>query len=350
MTWTREAHNFAYMLGVIVIFGFLLRNVWLTLFLIFCVFSYTYYGFNIGKVYLSNIFYGCVLYYLTKLSFKRKNVDTFITAFMWIIAINCIYMVLQICNLDFIYEAKPWNESGGFGLINWQTPGFLGHKAFMGVIMALAVPVFASRVTKHSYLIAGLLFVPIYLSKASTCFISAIIGLLFILWHRISRKLWIGIVAVLIIAGMAYLKLDMKSQTVFYRAKAWRNILMDAKIHPITGWGLDSFRNITKNKKHLYIRYYTPENNFLKWWDNAHNIYVQMAFEFGLLPFLLLLGYFRSIVMRFRKCVKEPNTLALTGFILVFFLVSFAHFPMYLARFAVILVPMFALMEVQLEV
>ena len=87
----------------------------------------------------------------------------------------------------------------------------------------------------------------------------------------------------------------------------------------------------------------------MQYWDNAHNLYVQLAFEWGFLALLLLGGYIRQLVLWFNNAIKDRNTVALMGFVLVFFIVNIAQFPLFLARVACFCIPLLALTEIQIR-
>ena len=130
-----------------------------------------------------------------------------------------------------------------------------------------------------------------------------------------------------------------------------------AVIHPITGWGLDSFRNGTGEpggEKHVYamqthaqIVSGRPKELHLAIWDNPHNLYISLFYEWGVFGLIFLGGYIRFLALRFKNAIKTPNLLALTGFIIVFFVTSLAYFPIFLARMAIFIVPCFALFEIE---
>lgn len=132
------------------------------------------------------------------------------------------------------------------------------------------------------------------------------------------------------------------------RPKMWKVVMRDAVKRPVTGYGLDSFRNFTATQRKQYCEAInkTSVGWHLTTWDNPHNLLITLAFEFGLLiTWVLLGGYLRDYFIAYRRAIKTPNTLATTGFLLVFFLVSLAQFPICLAALAVFIIPMFALAE-----
>ena len=359
---TREAQQFFFLLGGMILFGLILDNLWITLFIWWSVFLYAFFKFQLGHNYLINIFMGCVFYYLTKKSFDKQHIDFFINAVLWIIVINLLYMSGQLLGLDWIFKQRIDTIEGFMGFGRHTDPaGFMGFKACMGMIMAFGIPLLASRTTKFSMLCAILLFFPIYLSESSICVLAGVVGLLFALWYKPvsfikkwQKQVVYGVLCLILIGGAVFyaFNVDSTPTSIQLRLVAWRGILEDTSIHPVTGWGMDSFRNITEQKKHFYIMNpeKTPKGNIhMEFLDNPHNLYISLLFEWGIIALIILGGYLRQCGIKFIKVIKEPNTIALAGFGIVFLIVSIAQFPMFLARMAILIVIAAGLFEVQVK-
>jgi len=352
----RQTNQIVLMLAMISLFSLILRNIWVTLFLLWTVFLYSFFKFEVGSPYLSNIFFGCVLYFITKVAFKKDNIDLFINAFLWFVFANLCLMFPQATGYDFIYKKIIFIAVKEY-VPNTNIDGFMGHTSTMGTLMALAIPVLASRRSRWAMAGAVGLFVPLYLSKTSLCFIAGLGGFLFILFYRIPRKVWIATVLSLILCGSFYIvKVDGPGVERF---DVWKRAMNDAMIHPVTGWGLDSFANVTSYKNFRYslfdynIDYHRnqvgkkyEDIKRIEWWDNPHNLIVSLVFEFSIVGLFLFIAYIRQNVLRFGNAIKNPNTIGLAGFMLVFLCVSMGHFPIFLARMACFIVPAAALFEV----
>ena len=342
----REIQQWGFMLGLMVIFGLLLRNIWLTLFLGWTVFLYAYFKFEVGLIYVTNIFFGCLLYYLVKVAFKKEHINFFINAVLWFAFLNIIYMTLQISGYDFIYRyVAPDNSNLGQITANIVPTGFMGQRAICGAFLALCMPLLVSRTSKLAIVGALGLFIPLYLSQASLTLWSAGIGLGFVLWYKIPKKVWFTIVVVVFSFFVFYfIRVDKPGSS---RLPMWKNVLHDCVKHPVTGWGLDSFRNITSYKDFKYKE--TSRPGYIAWWDNPHNLLISLLFEFGLVGLFLLGGYLRQCGIWFMRAVKSPNAIGLFGFIIVTMLVSQGHFVLFLARTCVIIIPAMALFEVAVK-
>lgn len=341
---TREAHQFFYMLSVMALFGLVIRNVWVSCFLWWSIFLYVYYRFNIGGVYLQNIFIGCVLYYLTKLSYKKEHINYYINAVLWMVVVNLGYSIFQILGKDFIYADMC------------GVKGFMGAEAYYGVLIALAIPLVATRRWKLAIPLSLALFYPLCMSRSSTNVLMGGIGFLFALWFKIRNSYYVyrfrnviialSIVGVVAGTGLYIRKVDKPD---IARFDVWYLAMRDGMVHPVTGWGMDSFRQATKKKQHIYaIKTENKEGKMhIDWWDNPHNLYVSLFFEWGILGWILLLGYLRQCAVWFIRAEKDANTVGIAGVGIVLLLVSFAHFPLFLGRFVVFLIPLGAMLEIQ---
>lgn len=339
----RAAHQLFFSLACIIIFALLVRNIWLTLFIWWASILFTIFKFECGQVYITNIFYGAVLYYITKLAFEKKHIDFFIKIVLWVVTINLFYGILQALDFDFIY-LKSESLNIPFMDLNLPSPnGFMGNSGVAASLYCLAIPLIATR-GKKSIWIAISMLIPIFILRSSTSMIGAVVIIMFLLWFRVSKKMWFtALASLLVLAGVYFSYFDIPGME---RVNTWKLSLIDAKIHPLKGWGMDSYRKVTKFKPQYYVT--QPESkSHSSLWDNPHNLLISLFYEFGIVSLLLLIGYLRQVIMWFRKSLKDPNTIALAGFILAFFIISMGNFPAFLARMMVIIIPCLALYEVQ---
>lgn len=347
---TREAHQFFFMLGIMILFGLLLRNIWLTLFLWWTVSLYTIFKFQIGYVYLVNVFFGCILYYLTKISFKKEYIDFFINGILWVLAINLMYSVFQASGLDFVYEGSE--QLIGIGAnycpeMQKAISGFMGNTSVEATLIIFSLPLLLTRKGILSKIASTMLLVPLYYLHCSMALIASIVITMFVLWWSIDKKLWAAIAILIVLMGTFYIfKVDKPGVE---RLETWKTASYDAKHHPLKGWGLDSFRNFTEEKFFVYAMNGKRVNGaiHLDKWDNPHNLLISLFYEFGILSIIFLGGYIRHLVLWFKNAFKQPNTIALAGLIIGFFIMSMGHFPAFLARLAVIWIPSFAILEIQ---
>jgi len=345
---SREAQQFIYMLGGIVLFSLLVKNIWITLFMTWTVFLFSLYKFTSGHPYVMNVFLGCILYYLTKVSVRQEHIRWYVKFFMLFIAINILYAIVQVLGYDWIYWLSDSNAPGGI-VQNMDHPsGFMANDGIFGMLMAFGLPL----LTIFNLWLAPILLIPICISTGSINFMAAGIAYIFILYFRINRALWVGIMIVLALASIPYfLFVDSPDWT---RLDVWKLALQDTQLHPITGWGLDSFRR--DNLPHKQYSYtmntaYNKEKRQIDMakWDNPHNLYISLLFEWGLVGVLIMIGYLCHLGTLFKKAIKYKETVALAGFVLVFLIVSIANFPIFLSRMAVFIIPLFAMYEISCQ-
>ncbi len=352
----RQAHQMIFMLACISLFSLILRNIWVTLFVLWTVFLYSFFKFTTGSVYLTTIFLGASYYFITKISFDKKHINLFINSILWFLVANLFYMAIQLLGYDFIYGKWQYIQITGVDpyLISNKTPyGFMNHLSILGTFIALCIPLLATRGSKTSLLGSFLLFIPLIVIKTSLCFISGGLGLLFVLYFKLKKWFFGVLVVLLLVCSLFYIsKVDRPGTE---RLTQWKYVLNDAIVHPITGWGLDSFANVTPQKDFRYAQTITQfklkgkDRTSILWWDNPHNLYISLFYEFGLFGLLFFICYVYFLFDKFGKSIRNLNTIGLAGFILGFLVFSIGHFPIFLARTAVVIIPAFALMEVAIE-
>lgn len=357
ITDLREANQQVFMVLLIGSFSLLISNVWIMAFLLWTCFLFTFFKFT-GGVYLSNIFLGCIFYTITKVGFKKEHINLFINGFLWFLFVNVAYMSVQTLGYEFIFTGIHQSTFIEY-FESTHINGFMGDDSIMSQLMALAIPILASRNNKVAMAAAIGLFFPLYLAKTSLCFLAGLIGFLFVLYFKVPRRWFISMIVVLALVGGVYLKKVDRLGTE--RLPLWKTVMHDAMIHPITGWGLDSFRSVTAFKDFRYYNQKTVEENVvyqgktydtatnIQYWDNPHNLIVSICFEFGVIGLFICGGYVRKVAYTFYKAVKTNNAIGLFGFFFVFLLISMGHFPAFLARMMAFSVPMLALLEVELE-
>lgn len=351
----REVHQFVLLLGTMVIFALLLRNIWLTLFIWWTVFLYSYFKFQIGNIYVFNIFLGTMLYFLTKVAFKKEHIDFLLKMVLWFVGANVVYMIFQVLGFDFIYKLRHVSNDGLIGLLENREPvGFMGYKACTAIVMVIGMPILMTRQWKHAIWYGLGLFIPIYVSRSSGALAAGILVTLLVLWYKVSRKVFYGAVISLLVLGSLYVwKVDAPMGTLPTRIYQWRETLKDCIIHPVTGWGLDSFRSVTAQKEHLYAMNPQPTTDgkgmHYDVWDNPHNLLVSIFFEWGIVGLFIFFGLLRQYWIWWKNSVKSPNAIALAGVIIGVLAVSMTQFPMFLARTAVLVIPLAALYEIEVR-
>lgn len=352
---SRLSQEILFQLFMMSVLIFIVENIWISLFMCLTIFLFIYYKFSIGQGYVSNIFLGSLLYYVVKKVFSRETTRFFINGFLVFTCLNLAFMLLQRLNLDFInYMGVALDSKKQMSGFCMMACGLMGFNACMGMLCAFAIPIVMIRRTIFSKICAILLFIPLYLTDSSICVAAGVIGFIYMIYFECKtrfQKIILLLLSILLFscAGYYTLKIDNTDSSIKTRIYQWKLVLNDCTVHPLTGWGLDSFRKVTPTKAHIYAlraKEIDKVNLNVDVWDNPHNLYVSILFEWGILGFILLLGYICRLVRLFRNSIKNNMVIGLSGFIVVFFLVSMAQFPLFLAKCAVFIIPMFALFEV----
>lgn len=338
---------------------FLLNNVWMSLFMLWTLFLYAYFGFpNPVGVVLLTITSGCIIYEAVYRVVNRENIRLIVNAFIVFAIINLAYMAMQGLGWELLFS-----EQSEMGVYQRQMIGFFNLKAIMGMFFAMVMPFVAFR---YPITAIGLL-VPLYLSECSSAMVAGIVVYLHQIWY-LSKKWFFILLAILTIGGIAYSIRDSHTGMFTDRFNMWKTVLRDAVKKPVMGWGPDSFRSITPDKQFMYwknnrtletsqidvrdtIEYsqtkqYSLEKygKFLKTgdslnpWDNPHNEYIQLFYEFGIIG-VVLLGFLSFDIFK-RFDINNVELLPVFGFFIGLAIMSIGQFPLHLARVGVY-VPIF---------
>ena len=356
----RDAQAKFYQLGAIALISCFIENIWLTMFMLLNLFLLLSTGVETGINQVLNVFIGCLLFTVSKNYFKNKSFMDFSKVILWICFFNISWMMLQVLNIDPLYVGQMANGTPLIGQVFNDPLGLFGIKMANGIFLSIASMVMA---VLNQY-IGMLIIIPILMSHASTAVLAWIVSMLFFTWH-IKRRLFIILSIIGVLGIGTYIVLDQKDDPNTFKSRfgMWHMVTRYSIINPI-GFGPDSFRNLNEKKKFMFVsdnhynpaimvfnqanseadvQYYDPKRgitnepwkgnqNEINVWDNAHNEYLQLFFEYGIIGVLLLIGLFRDMIIRFNRCDKTNELIMLTSILLVYFVSSISHFPLHLAR------------------
>jgi len=347
----RIGHEQAFQLGITILFIIVfVENIWLSLFALWAIAIYSYYNFpSIGGEYVMNIFMGLILYQVTYRLVTRQRVITIFKAVVALVALNILFTALQYFGYDPLFKNLKQ------GVMNVDLVGIMGIKAVSGVFNTVCLPI----VMYFSWWFAIPVLACIYFSEAS-CAILGVVAVLMFLIHKKSKKLFLILIIPILVAGGLYLQKDAKQNMITNRVNLWKASLKDALPHPFVGMGLDSFRNIGAIKPFMYFSD-TRDNSCVKmtydlrnntWiapkgfdqtprtdgvplvdpWDNPHNEYVGLIYEFGVIGFLIIMALLMDIVKRFKYCSNDKVVVSMFASFIAYAVVSVGQFPFHLAR------------------
>ncbi len=344
----RISQEVLFSLLVMSIFSLFFDNIWITIFFCWSMYLFIFYRFQIGQQYITNMFLGGMVYYMIKQSCKKEHINFFINILFWLVFANLALMFLQITGNDFVFKLRIDKT-----MVNNTDPaGFMGYKAAMATLMALALPLLYTRRNLLAKICAFGMLVPLYISRSSICVLAGGIVLLLCIWKD-NRKLAILLsICVLITGGWYIKKIDNPETSMNMRVEQWKMTLHDATTHPLIGWGLDSYRNISKQKNFIYVQGQDGKKTVdgklkVDQWDNPHNLIVSLFYEWGLLGVVCLFGLMRKYALQWQRSVKTANLQGLGLFLIALFIISMAQFPLWLARTACFIIPLTALYEVE---
>ena len=314
-------------------------NVWLGAFGLLTAVLYARGG---NTSFMLNVFCALLVYFACIKTIDKDDLKFVLRGVLYYAALNIAYIGLQRVGFDPIFHVR--NASSDFtGRIWTDWLGFFGLKAAMGMYFAFAMSLLAII----NWWLAALFFLPVCLSYSSGALMGASSGYLFFLWWKKRLFFWIfGLL--LLIGGVFYVvKIDSPMGMMNTRPPMWKLVLKRSFVD-IRGYGLDSFRmgNVRFYKEAssdttLAIRaiekdgrkyFVAPKGMRYDWWDNPHNEYLQLFYEFGLAGVVIFLFLLWSMADAFRRAVKTDELVGVTGAIIALLMVSMTQFPFHLAR------------------
>lgn len=283
-------------------------------------FSYT----ETSRYALLNVFFGVVLLKITaeRISFNMKLFGGLLLGFC---AWNLALIALQQANIDPIYSSvHPEN------MTQVDVVGFLGSRFCLGILGALALPF----VYSYKKWCALCLLPLLYYSKSSSCVIAFFVSFMVVVWFWHKSIFWPLLIASLIAACFYVFRIDMPSGEFGKRLSVWTAGINILKNKMWFGYGL----GVWKELHFVGIQ----GNGQPEEWAWAHNEYMQLWFEQGVIGMGLLFFYFKNLFKYFY--LDNDGVIILSAFVGLL-IVSFFHFPFHLGKFAGLCVFVLALIE-----
>lgn len=342
-----------FQIGTIALFSvILIENIYLVSFFLWCVGLYIFFNFPaIGSNYILNMFYGLMLYHISYGLMNEDRFRSFGKVMLWLCFANVVFLIAQMAGVELLFMRA--------GQYTADYVGLMGLKCFMGMFFAMSVPVMAY----FNWKLTPALFVPIYLSQSSVAVVGGVAAFLFSVYFK-SKKAFFALLAVCLIAGSLFVFKDTKTGMFHGRFEMWRVVMRDAMKHPITGWGLDSFRHMGEFKPFMYMqngmtletraldhktlriiqetKTFPPGPNAdfvrpgdaLNPWDHPHNEFISIFYEIGVVGIALFIALIADIVRRFDR---SPEHIAILGLFISVLVFCTGQFPFHVVRLAVFL-------------
>lgn len=335
-------------------------NIWIMLFLWLGIILFIVNGSTVGASNILSIFLTGIIFACSRNFFSNKSFVKYSNALYLVLFLSLILTIFQLFGISPINTTMS-SDGVLHPEMTFTLPcGLFFLPAFHGIFITLI----CSILVMSSSWLFFLLLIPVFICQSSAVAMALGFLVIFYAYHKLRRFFWLFVIAGIIGAG-TYLYMDNKHDKLTFnsRFENWHCFLSKALANPL-GYGPDSFRNYntTKNFQFTSDEDYNPiirtklnnKEDILVYhsadlgktsqrykgripkhitdWDNPHNEYIQLFFEYGIFGIILLICLLREIYYRFILSDKSKEVLALFACLCCFFIVSITQFPFHLAR------------------
>ena len=300
-------------------------NKWIAGFLIMSVIS-TYYPHNDGQSFYAGkmIFLGCLWYYF--ICEIKPSLEDVSYAMCAGVVINLIVQCLQVVNtysgMAFQWPCEPSvgymsnpNETAFLYVV--CIPAFLMGKWYKTTKLAVAIPIMG-----------------VYFCKTDLAWVCVGVGLMMYLWHNKSKRWAYWSFIGLGLFGL-FVLLFKPFHTFNDRIDFWKLTFGLFKQHWIMGGGVGHFKGVSYV---LFVNKITPT-----WWMTAHNEFYQVWAEMGVIPLVLISGYYIDVLRRYKGQILSLTALAIIS------VYSLGSFNWHIAPLAMISLTWMGVFNLQLK-
>ena len=386
-TDTRQTQLEFFKISMVALLGFFHVNKFIGLFLGYLVFQFIFFE-NLNQVssVIPNIFFGAFLYHfiVSYGSIEKK----YFWALYGVLLLSVFWIPIQMFQVDPVWGIIDYKIQ----TIMTDFPGWFALPAFLGNYAAVVLPLaFLLNPLLIPFAVIGLFF-----SKSSFSILAALSGALFFLWFKKRILFWIVLISCLT-AGISY-SFQYDNMQYQRRFNVWGIILQQAFKRPILGHGIGSYGTkyrfvefspslknamIVNNDQLLLflgdeagkagqndisgaILTVKPELfndkiasqikgllnqrglDFHEWLP-AHNEFLQVFFDTGIIGILIFGAYILDIFKRFFIFGTTELHLALMSSFVAILIVSFAHFPFQIVRLSAPFISILAFLDLSLR-
>jgi len=332
MRGIREA---AFLSFAFVICSFLQKNKWLSLFLIWCIANWWLNFFQPFNSFfgLVNILSAYLIYVGFKFLLKNKIVSSNVLIYIIcsIVIFQALWMIMQMFNFDPVFY--PVNTVGDYLGGKMPLVGWSGNPSLLGIFFASFSFLFLAYMRKFKIpiIFITILILSLFIKNFTTllCYCAGVLFYTFCTYKN--KKLFVlsFISIALLIAGVIWIK-----KPNFDRLYIWGKMIKDGlHIRPFVGSGVNFFSNL-----HIVDKTGTP-------WKEAHNDYLQMLLELGIVGISLLslfiISKFREFFIKFKTNKQVAMMCCLVGFLVS----GVSLFPMHLAQMSFLAIIVLACLE-----
>lgn len=381
----RHVQMNCFQLSIIAMLALVHVNCWIGAFLGWSLFQMIFFPNIPGtSIVIQNIFFGALLYhFIIKYCSGLKR---YYWALIGLLGFNVFWAILQMYHVDPLFMMVDYKNQSV--ITEWAAffslPAFFGN--FAAVLAPLCLYVFPPT---------ALLVIPVIIwSKSSFSILALFVGVLFFLWFRKRILFWITLIILGTLSTVYVIKYDAPSGQFGKRLVVWNLIIRESLRTQFFGHGVGSYNNsyvfieaepsgntamVQTNMDYLafisseaartanvpVLEYMNGiKNTFnraelievckkngisIHAWGDPHNEFLRVFFEQGLLGLFIVFGYISMLFKRFFSIKKPTRELvALMACFLSILVVSFAHFPFYVARLGGIFIVLMAFLELKL--
>lgn len=289
------------------------------------------YSINIiGLLNLVNIvLFGLFYYVLHNIKLDR---DLLYKTFGFIAVFQSVYVIVQFCQLDQFFYNISYAANQNPVKVDW-TVGLWANEALVSWCIALCAPyllAFKELKFKIGYVICG---IAVLLTGCSAGIAAFGLGYIFWLFFnnkiRNSRKIAISlIIGILLVGGVGYKSGKLTEYfNPTHRFQVWKKSIEITKERPITGFGAGSYRQ-------MFFQL-APEFQDDGHWAQAHNDYVQLFFEQGLVGLGIILSIMWMTFLSFWR--KRKGLIPITS-LFSLAIIAFLGFPLHTAMGVLVIV------------
>lgn len=339
--WGYQVQELFFRYGVLVLFSISLaippkRKIQLktfSVFFLYLIIDSIFHGFDIQiRRTLLNISIG-MLFYKIVVEYAERDLKKYATWIFWLIYANFVLAIFQYFDKDPIFSIPNRHFYPTF-----EISGFMKMKAALGELAAISTP-FMMILSPLTALISLPL---LWWSKSSSSALAFLASISFLLYFRV-KKVWFFIgMAILVAAGVGYIVFfDMPGGQFGERLKVWHATLGHTlKFSPYFGYGLGKF---SAWEPHTIQ---ATQKDLLKWiW--AHNEFVQIIFETGIIGFAIILTFIKQEMSKIFRYNHLFEFRCLFASFISILIISFFNFPFHLGRFVGISIFLMALYRIK---
>lgn len=288
-----------------------------------------------------NMFLGVVLIKVLVESLSHKDWIKICKFLCWTGFLLSVYSILQWFGIDQIFQSENWklNHSNGVVMRKDFMMTFMSHHVLSSNYIALIAPLCLMFQDFRYKLFFAVMAVSVCMADSLTSF--AALGVSVIAYLILCVK-WRKLFLVIILMSVLAVFLGGKHQNFFgtnSRESLWKDSISDvAKNAPYTGLGIGSYPKKYKVGKEMAL--------------SAHNEFVQVANEGGLIMVVIVIGY---LITLFRRTIlliiaqRFIMTICFFSAVLGLLVISNGSFPFRFAPLATLGILYIAYMESQLS-